>query len=156
MLDNLHIFLDYRGLQGAEGECCTLVYNCWFSLYNKALYNKCWRMSCENCAVQGLKNWQFFDLRKWVTFFLFELLSPIWYQNNQKFDHLSGDNPSFWYTWQHLHHGRICATLFWTLNRSIFQQHSSTVTCIEQSMLYIQLCWKLECTTPLSYNHGLF
>ena len=90
-----------------------------------------WRVSRENRPVQGCKNWQFFGLQNCVKFVLFkvhEVLSYIWCQNNQKFDHLSGNNPSCWYTWQHFHHGRICTTLFWTLNRSIFPQHSSSVT----------------------------
>ncbi len=62
-----------------------------------------------------------------VKFVLFEVQSHIWYQNNQIFEHLSGNNPSVWYTWQHSHHGRIYTTLFWTPNRSIFPQHSSYV-----------------------------
>ncbi len=50
-----------------------------------------------------------------------------WSQNNQKFKHLSGINSSVWYTRQHSHHGRIFTTLFWTLNRSIFQQHIKNI-----------------------------
>ena len=47
------------------------------------------------------KNQQFFGLQNCVKFILFEVLLYIWYQNNQKYDHLSENNPSVWYTWQH-------------------------------------------------------
>ena len=42
-------------------------------------------------------------------------MSYILYQNNQKI------------TWQNFHRDRICTTLFWTLDRSIFTQHSSYI-----------------------------
>ena len=48
---------------------------------------------------------------------LFEVLSHIWYKNNQKFDDLSGNNSFLWYTWQHFCYDRICTTMFWTLKR---------------------------------------
>ena len=51
----------------------------------------------------------------------------IWYQINKKFEHLSWNNPSVCYTWQHSHRDRICTTLFWPLSWSIFPQHSSNM-----------------------------
>ncbi len=68
----------------------------------------------------------FFGLQNCVKLVLFEILSCVWHQNNQKFYHLSGNNSSVWYTRMHFHHDSICKTLFWTLNRSIFSQHSSS------------------------------
>ena len=88
-----------------------------------------------------------FGLQNCVKFVLFKVhvQSYIWYQNNQKFEHLSENNPSVWYTWQHSHHGRICTTLFWTLNRSIFPQHSSDMKNMRFStthkMLHICRLW---------------
>ncbi len=88
----------------------------------------------------------FFGLWNYVKFVLFEVLSHIWYQNNQKFDYLSGNNPSVWYPWQHFHHDRICTTLFWTLNRSICPQHSSIIT---NENLVPTLCLSIFFQRPL-------
>ncbi len=73
------------------------------------------------------KNWQIFGLQICVKCIHFEVLPHMWYQNNQTLDHLSWNNHSVWYSWKYFHHNRICTTLFWTLNRSIFPQHSSNV-----------------------------
>ncbi len=54
-----------------------------------------WRVSRENWPVQGLKNWQFFGHQNCVKFVLFEVLSYIWYQNNQKLGHLKDTTPLF-------------------------------------------------------------
>ncbi len=56
-----------------------------------------WRVSRENWPVRGLKNWLFFGLQTCVKFVIFEVLAYIWYQINQKLDHLSGNNLSVWY-----------------------------------------------------------
>ncbi len=66
-----------------------------------------------------------FSHQNCVKFVLFEVLTYIWYQNNQTFDQLSWNNPSVWCTWQHFHHDKICKNLFWTRNWSIVLQHSS-------------------------------
>ncbi len=70
-----------------------------------------WQASCKNWPVRGETNRQFFGLQNCVKFVLFEVQSYNWYQNNQTFEHLSWNNPSVWYTWQHSHHGRICPTV---------------------------------------------
>ncbi len=45
--------------------------------------------SHANIYLFEVKNWQFVGLQKYAKFVLFDVLSHIWYQNNQKFDHLS-------------------------------------------------------------------
>ncbi len=61
-----------------------------------------WRVSRENLSVR---------VQNCLKFVISDLLSYVWYQNNQKFDHLSWNSPSVWYTWQHFHQDRIMYNL---------------------------------------------
>ena len=111
-----------------------------YIMYISHMMSVTWKLTCSR-----LKNWQFFGLQNCVKFVLFEVLSYIWFQNNQKSDHLSWINPSVWYTWQLFHHDGICATLFWTLNRSIFPQHSSYMPSLNALLhyYYYYYCYQL-------------
>ena len=94
-----------------------LVICCYFNNKRPYMTSVMWKSTCKKRQIFGIQNC--------VKFVLFKVQSYIWYQNNQKFENLLWNNSSAGYTWQHSHHGMICPTLFWTLNRSIFPQHSS-------------------------------
>ena len=123
---------------------------CWslLSLLLGAIFDSCVNMYYKTVITKidlfEVKiNWQIFGLQNGVKFVLFKVESNIWYQNNQKFKHFSWNNPSVWYTWQHSHHGRICTTLLWTLNRSIFPQRSLLwllVICCCFALNVVALC----------------
>ncbi len=108
------------------------------SLPSRSSWGITWLVSHESWPVRVLKTLaMFFGLQNCVKFVLSEVLPYIWYKNNQKSDHLFCNNSSVWYTWQHFNHDRLCTTLSWTLNRSIFPQHSSHVFY----PLKLYACW---------------